>query len=210
MPTAACRLFIIPAQSAPIAAILRRGPTSWFQITKWDMKANTFSPGAWLRGRIYEDKCDVSPDGVLFVYSVYKSVRLREKMAACYTAVSRLPWLTALAIWPQDTTYGGGGRFLDNRRLALRGISSDPYPELPRGLQLANRNWPPLHESTQEISEADWCGYDHKGETIYTRAGLLFRKKGRREQKIADFTDLRPDPQPPPAWAVKPLASSRR
>jgi hypothetical protein len=67
------RLFVIPAakqrysQSA-FAMILRRGPSAWYHLIRWNMREDTFEAGAWFRGRIYEDRCDLSPDGQLFLY----------------------------------------------------------------------------------------------------------------------------------------------
>jgi len=90
-----------------------------------------FTNGAWIKGRIYEDKCDLSPDGKLFVYFVHQGSRAGTEFTDSWTAISRPPWLHALAAWPQGTTYGGGGRFVDNQKLALRGVWHEPLKALP-------------------------------------------------------------------------------
>ena len=188
-----CRLFIITAQKAPVALILRRGPAAWYHVILWNMSRDSFEHGSWIRGRIYEEKCDLSPDGKLFVYFILQGNRARSAYTHAWTAVSRPPWLTALALWPQGTTYGGGGRFTDNRRLVVRtGDPPVPHPEHPgRGLKV-------IGGSPSKIVSAT---HDHRGRNIYARSGKLYRCVDGREVELADFNGLRPDPQPPPALA---------
>jgi hypothetical protein len=93
---AVCRLFVIAARDTPVAAVLRRGPSGWYQIIRWDTGSDEFTDGSWFKGRIYEDKCDLSPDGELFVYFCHGG-RWRPEYTDAWTAVSRLPWLSALA-----------------------------------------------------------------------------------------------------------------
>src|SRR5689334_11765941 len=114
MAAASCRLFVIVARLSAKAVILRRGPSKWYQLVLWDMKHDTFVEGSWLHGRIYEEKCDLSPNGALFVYSAFKVIKVGDELTGSYTAVSRPPYLHALVIWPQDSTHFGGGRFLDD------------------------------------------------------------------------------------------------
>ena len=64
------KLHVITARDEPIAVILRRGPSAWYHLILWQTRRDTFSNGAWFKGHIYEDKCDLSPDGSLFVYFV--------------------------------------------------------------------------------------------------------------------------------------------
>src|SRR5688500_7843573 len=67
-----CRVFGIMARSAPVAALLRRGPSRWVQMLRWHAGTDTVEPGQWFRGRIYERRCDLSPDGRLFLYFASK------------------------------------------------------------------------------------------------------------------------------------------
>ena len=60
-----CRLFVIVARAAPRAVVFRRGPSEWYQVIAWDTARDVFSDGAWFKGRIYENRCDLSPDGRL-------------------------------------------------------------------------------------------------------------------------------------------------
>lgn len=111
-----CRLFVLRARDAPVAVILRRGPSKWYHVIRWHMKEDRFEFGAWFHGRIYEERCDLSPDGQLLVYFCHGGAH-RPGYTESWTAVSRAPWLYALGLWPWGSTWGGGGRFLDNRRL---------------------------------------------------------------------------------------------
>jgi hypothetical protein len=207
MTTHPCHLFVIPACSSPFAIILRRGPSKWYHIVRWRTDNDTFEMGAWFKGRIYEEKCDLSPDGRLLVYFCHGGA-YRPEYTDSWTAVSRAPWLYALGLWPQGTTYGGGGRFIDNRSLILSGVwKKTPHPDHPaRGLTITCGN-ADSHQSTGEVEDADWSGRDHAGRLIFSRLGRLLRRDSfAQDHEIADFNALRPDPQPAPAWAREPLA----
>ncbi len=106
------RVFCIPATAAPVAAVLRRGPSDWFQVGRWTLDPPEFEPGAWLRGQLYPQKCDLSPDGRWLLYSALDG-GARWPAGTTYEAVSRLPWLHALAAWNAGTTYTRGLRFVD-------------------------------------------------------------------------------------------------
>jgi hypothetical protein len=207
MAVSSCRLFVIPARDAPVAIILRRGPSKWYHVIRWHMDSDRFEHGAWFRGRIYEENCDLSPDGQLMVYMCFGGA-FRPEYTHAWTAVSKAPWLYALGLWPWGTTYGGGGRFLDNRRLILHVGGHVPiHPDHPgHGIKVVQGN-AAYHESTAEVEGCDWSGRDHQGMLIFCRDGKLFRRSPRGEgHEIADFNGLCPDPQPAPDWAQEPLA----
>ena len=81
-------------------------------------------------GRIDAPRCDLSPDGALLVCKLYQGNRSSTEYTDCWTAISRPAWLHALALWPMGTTYGGGGRFVGDRRVVLRGAST-LHPDHP-------------------------------------------------------------------------------
>jgi hypothetical protein len=116
-----CRLTVLFASRAPTGVVLRRGPTQWWHVTLWDLRKDRFQSGQWFHGRIYPEKCDVSPDGKLFLYfgGKFRSRDVETGYGIAYTAVSRPPYLTALALWPHDSTYGGGGLFVDDRTVVV-------------------------------------------------------------------------------------------
>ena len=89
------RIFGIVALQAPVVAVIRRGPTDWMHVSRWDLEAPAYEPGAWLRGTIYPQRCDLSPDGRWFAYFALKASAEWE-LGATYIVISRLPWVTAL------------------------------------------------------------------------------------------------------------------
>ncbi len=113
--TRSTRIFAILARSAPVGIILRRGPTRQVQLIKWNLGSDTLEYGQWLNGRIYERRCDLSPSGELFLYFAAK---YKEPLRS-WTAISKPPYLTALALWPKGDGWGGGGLFDSELSLQL-------------------------------------------------------------------------------------------
>lgn len=109
------RLFVILARNGSDAVIFRRGPSKQVLLIKWDRKKDTFEIGQWLKGRIYERRCDLSPSGKLLVYlgAGWKGPILS------WTAISKPPYLTALALWRSLGAWGGGGLFDGELTLSL-------------------------------------------------------------------------------------------
>lgn len=119
------RIHVLTARRSSTAVVLRRGPADRVASISWNRETGAIAVGQWLRGRIYEYRADLSPDGRHMVYFAGKGGRY-------YTALSRAPDLTALAFWPQDDTWGGGGAFdVDGRLWTGAGTPKD----LPDGLQ---------------------------------------------------------------------------
>jgi hypothetical protein len=202
------RLFVIMATDAPVAVVIRRGPAAWAHVTLWDTQRDLFTEGAWFRGRLYAEKCDLSPDGKLFVYAAFKGARLCTGYTDSWTAVSRPPWLHALALWPMGTTYGGGGRFVGNRQLALRGAGRAHADHEPRGLDLVAGE-APYHRSTEEVAGAEWSGRDQRNRLVFAARGCIFARSGTIDSLLADFNGQVPDATPAPEWAQQPLAETR-
>lgn len=136
------RLFVIPAREAPKAVILRRGPSKWVELILWHTDTDTFDRGQWFKGRIHERRCDLSPDGSLFVYFAQKiEARTLQDTEYTYawTAISKPPYLTALALWPKGDCWHGGGLFLDARTVWLNHKPEVARPHTdhkPKGLKI--------------------------------------------------------------------------
>ena len=139
-PYIPARLHVFLAREAPTALILRRGPSKQVCTIGWDRTDDTFQLGQWLKGRIYEHRCDLSPDGRHFLYMASKQQDWNKPdRATAWTAVSRAPYLKAVAFWEQDSTYGGGGQFLGDRLTyrddvqsgVLEGPANLSHPSLP-------------------------------------------------------------------------------
>ena len=105
------RLFGIPAIAAPVVAIIRRGPSDWCHVGRWDYASGTWESGSWIRGAIYPQRCDVSPDGRLLASFILKATA-DWAPGRTYVAVSRLPWLAALAAWGTGGTWSRGMAFV--------------------------------------------------------------------------------------------------
>jgi len=136
----ACRLFIIFARESPRAILFRRGPTKWTRLILWNTDTDEFTYGQWFNGRIYERRCDLSPDGNLLIYFVHKinGRTLKDtEYTYAWTAVSKPPYLTALALWPKGDCWHGGGLFDDNTTVFLnhKPAVAVPHPKhLPQKL----------------------------------------------------------------------------
>src|SRR5688500_14069436 len=107
------RIFGIPAARAPIVAVVRRGPSAWSHLGAWNFVSGVYTPGAWIRGNLYPQRCDLSPDGRWFSYLTLKGAATW-KAGPTYVAISRLPWLAALAAWRTDGTWTHGIHFVDD------------------------------------------------------------------------------------------------
>src|SRR5215469_5804652 len=115
MQASQVRLYALLARDAPFGVVFRRGPSKSVLLVGWNTANDTFQPGQWLKGRIYERRCDLSPKGNLLVYFAANY----QEPHYSWTAISRPPFLTALAMWPKGDGWGGGGLFLSRTRLAL-------------------------------------------------------------------------------------------
>src|SRR5215475_10445604 len=98
-----CRLAVILAREAKKGVIFRRGPSDWVQLVLWHTDTDKFEEGQWFHGRIYTERCDVSPDCAKLIYLAAKHYRWRtidHEYSTAWTAISKPPYLTALALWP--------------------------------------------------------------------------------------------------------------
>ena len=108
--SAAPRIYCIPATQAPVVAVLRRGPTDWCHVGRWDLAQGRYEPGAWLRGRIFPRRSDLSPDGRILCDFAHNPGATWEHGEA-YVALSKLPWVTALHAFGTDGTWTRGYHF---------------------------------------------------------------------------------------------------
>lgn len=133
------RLHILLARDAPYGLIIRRGPAKVVCTIGWNRANDTFQLGQWLRGRIYEYRCDLSPDGRHFLYFALTG-RWSSETKGSYSAISRAPYLKAISLYPQGDTWGGGGVFLDHHTFTLYG-SSVPLRADPALTQVPVQRW---------------------------------------------------------------------
>lgn len=182
-------------------------PLAWYHVILWEARRDAFTPEAWFRGRIDEERCDLSLGGTLFVDFAFKGIRLGATAVRSWTAVRLAPWLRPPVIWPQGITYGSSGRFTGPRRLAPSGVLGldKPHPVPPAGLELDLNG--PAHEPRRSagLSAAPTGRASTTADGSSLCDGRLFRRVRKDDVPLADLNGLRPDPRPPPEWARRPL-----
>ena len=107
------RLSVLLAKSVPIAIILARYRAKIFHVVKWNYQDGVVERGSWFHGALYPDSSDVSFDGR---HMVYFALHIAKNQVS-WTAVCEPPFLKALIFWKHDSTWFGGGTFLDDRTL---------------------------------------------------------------------------------------------
>ena len=90
MPPFPARLHVLLAREAPVGLIIRRGPSHSVASVLWNRRTDRFTLGQWLRGRIYERRCDLSPDGTHVIYFAMNG-RWQSDVKGSYTAIARAP-----------------------------------------------------------------------------------------------------------------------
>jgi hypothetical protein len=122
------RLYLYFATENDRAVILLRAARRLWAMILWDRAAGTFTEGQWLKREIDPALCQISPDGRHFLYNVRYN-RPNDAATESYTAISRPPYFTALALFAQGWIPGWGGCFLDNGHYWIDGL---PGPEAQR------------------------------------------------------------------------------
>lgn len=104
------------ARDVPVGLIVRRGPSKTYCTIGWDRRRDTFEVGQWMRGRIYERRADLSPDGRHFVYFAMNG-RWNTQTKGSWTAISRAPYVKALTLLAKGDCWHGGGLFTDRGKV---------------------------------------------------------------------------------------------
>ncbi|MBP6350498.1 MAG: hypothetical protein KA392_13225 [Candidatus Obscuribacter sp.] len=110
------RIYVYLASKSDEAVIIRRGPSRLVQLIRWERAKDKFYTGQWLKGRVFERDCDISPSGKYFAYGARSFRDGQEKQ---YNAVSRPPYLTALAFWDVGV-HSGAIVFAGERKVWLQ------------------------------------------------------------------------------------------
>lgn len=126
------RLTVLAARDADVAVVLRRGPTDWARLHRWDTATDSVEDGGWLRARVSGRRVDLSPDGRLFVAFIAAHGRTDDVRRDTWVAVSRPPWWRALALWFDGTTWSYGGFFPDAASCAGLGPGVPDEGHVPR------------------------------------------------------------------------------
>ena len=210
------RLHLFFATENDQALILRRAGKKLYNLIGWDRATNTFTEGQWLCKSVWEEDCALSPDGQHFLYTVHNADP-NQGASAQYTVISRTPWFTALALFPQSHVLRAGGWFLDAAHFQLyeqRVPSKDIFgraaglhqvvtgavtKDCRTGLRLTNGKPAPMSRDLRELLLSGapvprHPAYDH----YETQGGRLYRTKGMELELIRDFTEMTPRFEPAP------------
>lgn len=117
---------VLLASDAPVAVIFYRKShlTTYCLQLNYEKRSNGFrdrlSKGSRFYGRIFPERSQLAPDGSLLVYFAMRGERTKGKSdPTTWTAVCTPPLLKAHLFFPNGSTWGGGGAFLPDRRLAV-------------------------------------------------------------------------------------------
>ena len=215
-----CRLSVILAREAPVGVIFRHGPARWVQIVHWDTATDTFTPGQWFHGKIDAEHSDLSPDGSKLLYLAIKitgRTLADPEYGTSWTAISKPPYLTALALWPTGYAWAwewsGGGWFLSDTEIWLR-LSEDaeahpdhPPQGLTRELRPASRFAAPLEEQRrardgwERIQEWQTENVPRRG--LVTRLPRIDRKQNPHGPQVLTLTTKTADYKKREAYTVE-------
>lgn len=166
------RIYGIVARETRQVVLFRRGPTRQVRLIKWNLQDDTLELGQWFRGRIYERRCDLSPSGDKLLYFAAK---YREPLYS-WTAISNPPFLTALALWPNGTCWGGGGLFDNEHALRLN--------HYPGEFKLADGFATPRNLKVAPLGEHSGKGEDDPIMSIrLARDGWAYLDTGSKEER---------------------------
>jgi hypothetical protein len=110
MQHSSARIHVLLAREVPLGVVIRRGPSKAVCTILWERDRDEFKLGQWLKGRIYERRSDLSPDGRLLICFAMNG-KWASGAKGAWTAISRAPYLKAIALFPRGDCWHGGGLF---------------------------------------------------------------------------------------------------
>src|SRR5262249_19539217 len=147
-------------RASRVGVILRRGPSRWWRASLWDIRRDEIKGGQWFHGKLYPEKCDLSPKGELLLYfgGKFRDRDIESGYGITYTAVSRAPYLTARALWPYCGTWGGRGVFLDEQTVILPQSTAHHRDHPPGPLKVIGYNAREPQHRAEPCSRNGWSG----------------------------------------------------
>ena len=174
------RLHVLLALQARVGVIIRRGPADRVATILWDRSNDTFTLGQWLKGRIYHYRSDLSFDGKYMIYFAING-KYHSESRGTWTAVSKAPYLKAIAFFPGGDTYGGGGLWTHEKSYWWNNVSSH---KVARDTNLVKRD--DTFKPPRRFGEGDkdvyyyrlyrdgweWISLDRSGDVFEKNVGL--------------------------------------
>lgn len=213
------RLHLFHARDSTKTVILRQGPSKTYRMILWDRDGDKFQDGQWLKHKLYAERCDISPDGRHFLYFMLDGQWSAPTLGS-YSVICKPPHFTALRLYPQGDTYGGGGHFLDATRFYIHSAASTA-DLIGGGANLervfhSNPTRPNLSGLTDaegqtlrlDSATKDWLAAGRPGPAVddyETDGPCLYRRKKDTRHLIRDFSVMAFEPviaphAPPSAW----------
>jgi hypothetical protein len=116
--TPPARIHLLPAKSAPYVVVIRRKPTDWFHVMRWNTATDQVEHSSWYKGKIFVKRSDVSFDGNWLIFLArdfggYKA----------WNCIGHPPLLQPVVNVDSESTYHGGGYWSNESTLRLNGWS---------------------------------------------------------------------------------------
>jgi hypothetical protein len=204
---APARLYVLFATEAPVAVVIRRGPSQWSQLILWNTDTDEFTPGQWIKDNV--DYASLSPDGRYLAAGVMKDEQ--------YMIVSRPPFFSALAIsfhalCLSHIGFTAKGELnWDAEPIEWRGKGTCPLVvihENPGPPEVNNRSFGNTTACKSRLPGPDQyadslTGEDPRGRTVHVRDGALYVSSAAGERLLFDANMYKPTQVPPPEWALE-------
>lgn len=204
-PPAPARLVVVVATAAPVAVVIRRGPSHWSQLIKWNLEADEFEPGQWLKGVIHE--ASLSPNGQHIALEVMGGrSRIGSWKDTQYAVVSRVPYFTALHICFGALCYTGASftsfgelNVSRSKGAEVRALNECPY-------QLTREY--PVYDRERACFEYSYYRPSNKwreaiGRQIELREGQVIESRPEGEHLLFDANLYQPCEVETPDWALR-------
>ncbi|MFQ1699420.1 hypothetical protein ACJ5NV_02380 [Loktanella agnita] len=187
-PTITLHLYL--AAAAERGVILRQGPSRHFCMIGWDTQTDSFDIGQWVKQKIYTERCDISPDGRHFLYFILNG-KWCTPAQGTHTVISRVPYFSALALYPQVDTWGGGGFFIDDETYHIETAAGtkDIIGKAAGLRRVQGDDWPSQSGAKPIMQDID--GIIARKERYVTEGAKLYRRTADGGRAlIRDFAEL--------------------
>lgn len=131
-PAPPARIHLLPAKASPYVIVIRRKPTDWFHVLRWNTETDQLEHGSWLKGMLYAKRSDVSFDGNWMVFLTRDFGNYK-----AWNRVSHPPILEPIVNVDSGSTWYGGGYWTSESILCLNGWHWPFFRDLKSKVKLA-------------------------------------------------------------------------